>query len=176
MTKEQEGVKLISFRLCCIVLLSERISLKICSLFSFRLLLKWEQFFEFLLHDSRKANATQVIGDLAPFVWRAKQMFCVTSSPRPIDSRVDKIFSFNGSRLFTVRLSSVLCYCIEIQFEIVDGMVSNIFTDQQGKICVCIGRCFEIICKAYTVCFYNFADHETMTHLLVKYFYADYNQ
>ena len=28
MTKEQEGVKLISFRLCCIVLLSERISLK----------------------------------------------------------------------------------------------------------------------------------------------------
>ena len=63
--------------------------------------------FECLLHNSRKANATQVIGDLAPFLWRAKQMFCVTSSPRPIDSRVVKIFSFNGSRLFTVRLSSI---------------------------------------------------------------------
>ena len=50
---------------------------------------------------------------------------------------------------------SMLCFCIEIQFEIVNGMVSNTPKDQQGKICVCIGRCFEIIYQAYTVCFYN---------------------
>lgn len=46
---------------------------------SFRLLLTVRAIFEFLLCDLGKANATHVIGDLAPFLWRAKQMFCVTS-------------------------------------------------------------------------------------------------
>lgn len=44
LAKEQEGVKLISFLLFCIVWLSERISLKVCSLFSFRLLFSKNNF------------------------------------------------------------------------------------------------------------------------------------
>lgn len=76
---------------------------------------------------------------------------------RPIDSRIVKIFSFKGSRLFAVRLSSVVCCCIEIWFEIVNGMVPNISTERQWKIPICFGRCFEIIYKADSVCFHNLA-------------------
>jgi len=81
-------------------------------------------------------------GDLAPFVWRAKTNDLCDVVARPIDSRVVKFFSFNGSRLITVRSSSVF-YGIEIRFEIVNGMVLDISTDRHSKICVCFGRCFK---------------------------------